>query len=118
VRKASYTKVSCPTTWKDQPEGPEKAENPDPDKPGNPDEAFAVSAIPNDGCGLARLEFIIGSYIKIHPMALVQPDKVKDEAVRKKIGELTYGYDNKKTTLWISYPRASGPSPPPSTRNR
>jgi pyruvate,water dikinase len=63
---------------------------------GNPDEAFAVSAIPNDGCGLARLEFIIGNYIKIHPMALIHPEKVKDEAVRKKIDDLTYGYDNKK----------------------
>ncbi|BAI61338.1 phosphoenolpyruvate synthase [Methanocella paludicola SANAE] len=63
---------------------------------GNPDEAFAVSAIPNDGCGLARLEFIIGNYIKIHPMALIHPERVKDEAVMKKIDELTYGYDNKK----------------------
>jgi pyruvate,water dikinase len=63
---------------------------------GNPDEAFAVSAIPNDGCGLARLEFVIGNYIKIHPMALVHPEMVKDEAVRKKIDDLTYGYDNKK----------------------
>ena len=63
---------------------------------GNPDEAFAVSMIPNDGCGLARLEFIIGNYIKIHPMALAHPEKVKDEAVRKKIDDLTYGYENKK----------------------
>ena len=45
---------------------------------GNPDEAFASSMIPNDGIGLARLEFIITSYIKIHPMALVHPEKVKD----------------------------------------
>jgi pyruvate,water dikinase len=63
---------------------------------GNPDDAFAVSAIPNDGCGLARLEFIIGNYIKIHPMALVHPERVEDEATRKKIDELTYGYENKK----------------------
>lgn len=63
---------------------------------GNPDEAFSVSAIPNDGCGLARLEFTISSYIKIHPMALVHPERVKDEEVRKKIEELTYGYPSKE----------------------
>ncbi len=63
---------------------------------GNPDEAFSVSMIPNDGCGLARLEFIIGNYIKIHPMALAHPEKIKDEAVMKKIDDMTYGYENKK----------------------
>ena len=35
---------------------------------GNPEEAFSLSMIPNDGVGLARMEFIINSYIKIHPM--------------------------------------------------
>ena len=44
-----------------------------------------MSMIPNDGVGLARLEFIISSYIKVHPMALVHPDEVKDEATRKEI---------------------------------
>lgn len=62
---------------------------------GNPEEAFAASMIPNDGVGLARLEFIINSYIKIHPMALVHPERIDDEAARKKIDELTYGYANK-----------------------
>lgn len=62
---------------------------------GNPEEAFATSMIPNDGVGLARLEFIINSYIKIHPMALVHPDKVLDPSIRKQIDELTYGYPNK-----------------------
>jgi pyruvate,water dikinase len=42
---------------------------------GNPEEAFSLSMIPNDGIGLARLEFIITSYIKVHPMALVHPKK-------------------------------------------
>lgn len=63
---------------------------------GNPEEAFSVSMIPNDGIGLARLEFIINSYIKVHPMALIHPDRVKDEAARKEITELTFGYDDKK----------------------
>ncbi len=63
---------------------------------GNPEEAFSISMIPNDGVGLARLEFIIGGYIKIHPMALVHPERVKDEANRKQIDELTYGYPGKE----------------------
>lgn len=63
---------------------------------GNPEEAFSVSMIPNDGVGLARLEFIINSYIKIHPMALIHPDKVSDEAAGKEIEELTFGYDDKR----------------------
>jgi pyruvate,water dikinase len=62
---------------------------------GNPEEAFGASMIPNDGIGLARLEFIINSFIKIHPMALVHPERVEDKAVRKKIDELTYGYADK-----------------------
>ncbi len=63
---------------------------------GNPEEAFSLSRIPNDGIGLARMEFIINSYIKIHPMALVHPEMVTDEAVTEKINELTYGYSDKK----------------------
>ena len=63
---------------------------------GNPEEAFSLSMIPNDGIGLARMEFIINSYIKIHPMALVHPERVTDETVKKKINELTIGYENKE----------------------
>ncbi len=62
----------------------------------NPDIAFSTSMIPNDGVGLARMEFIINSYIKIHPMALVHYERVLDETVRKEIDNLTYGYDNKE----------------------
>jgi pyruvate,water dikinase len=62
---------------------------------GNPEEAFTMSMIPNDGIGLARLEFIITSYIKVHPMALVHPEKVKDAEVLKQIEELTGRYENK-----------------------
>jgi pyruvate,water dikinase len=63
---------------------------------GNPEEAFSLSMIPNDGIGLARMEFIVNSYIKIHPMALVHPEKVTDDGVRKTIDKLTFGYDNKE----------------------
>jgi pyruvate,water dikinase len=62
---------------------------------GNPEEAFAMSMIPNDGIGLARLEFIITSYIKVHPMALIHPEKVEDEKVLEEIEKLTGRYENK-----------------------
>ena len=47
---------------------------------GNPDEAFSLSFMPNDGVGLARMEFIITSAIKIHPMALFQFDTLDGSA--------------------------------------
>ena len=62
---------------------------------GNPDEAFSVSFIPNDGVGLARLEFIIASQIKVHPMALLHQEKIADASVRKEIDDLAFAYDNK-----------------------
>ena len=63
---------------------------------GNPEAAFSLSMIPNDGVGLARMEFIINSYIKIHPMALIHPERVMDKTVRKEIDSLTFGYEDKK----------------------
>jgi len=63
---------------------------------GTPEEAFSSSMIPNDGVGLARMEFIINSYIKIHPMALVHPERVTDKGVKKRIDELTSGYENRE----------------------
>jgi pyruvate,water dikinase len=62
---------------------------------GNPDEAFALSFIPNDGVGLAREEFIITTYIKIHPLALLNYGKIEDDGVRQAIDELTVGYSDK-----------------------
>ncbi len=59
---------------------------------GNPDLAFSTSFLPNDGVGLARLEFIINEYIKAHPMALRYPERVSDPAVRKRLETLTVGY--------------------------
>jgi pyruvate,water dikinase len=63
---------------------------------GEPDMAFTHSFIPNDGVGLARLEFIINNYIKIHPLALINYDKLSDKKVKKQIEELTVGYEDKK----------------------
>jgi len=61
----------------------------------DPDQAFALSFIPNDGVGLARAEFIIINSIKIHPMALVHPERVGERAARKEIERLTAGCDDK-----------------------
>jgi pyruvate, water dikinase len=59
---------------------------------GNPDLAFKTSFIPNDGVGLARMEFIINEAIKVHPMALVHPEKVQDPAERAAIERLCQGF--------------------------
>jgi pyruvate,water dikinase len=58
---------------------------------GNPEEAFALSALPVDGVGLARLEFIIANHIGVHPLALLHPDHL-DSTERARIGQLTRGY--------------------------
>lgn len=59
---------------------------------GNPDLAFKTSFLPNDGVGLARMEFIISEYIKVHPLALLHPEKVDDPEARRTIDRLTQGY--------------------------
>lgn len=60
---------------------------------GNPELAFKTSFLPNDGVGLARMEFIINEYIKIHPMALLHPDRIMGDAERAEVQRLTQGYD-------------------------
>ena len=62
---------------------------------GNPQEAFRLSTIPNDGVGLARTEFIIANHIQTHPMALLYFDDLEDEFVKEKIAEITALYENK-----------------------
>ncbi|OBF53291.1 phosphoenolpyruvate synthase [Mycobacterium sp. 852002-50816_SCH5313054-b] len=59
---------------------------------GNPDLAFKTSFLPNDGVGLARMEFIVSEYIKVHPMALLHPEKVGDAEDLRAIERLTRGY--------------------------
>ena len=61
----------------------------------NPEEAFALSFLPNDGVGLARMEFIINTYIKVHPLALLDFDHLADAAARAEIEKLTIGYTEK-----------------------
>lgn len=62
---------------------------------GNPDQAFRLSFLPNAGVGLARMEFIISNFIKIHPLALLHFDELEDAQVKMKIQELTAGYHHK-----------------------
>ena len=62
---------------------------------GNPEETFRLSFLPVEGVGLAREEFIISTYIKIHPLALLGYDRLSDPAVKRQIEELTSGYVDK-----------------------
>jgi pyruvate,water dikinase len=59
---------------------------------GNPELAFRTAMLPNDGVGLARMEFIISEHIGVHPMALVAPEKVTSRRVRKDIQRLVHNY--------------------------
>ncbi|HRH98646.1 MAG TPA: phosphoenolpyruvate synthase, partial [Prosthecobacter sp.] len=61
----------------------------------NPEQAFALSFLPNDGVGLARMEFIINTYIKVHPLALLDFDKLTDPVAKAEIEKLTSGYTDK-----------------------
>lgn len=63
---------------------------------GSPDIAFPTSFIPNEGVGLARIEFIINNVIKAHPLALMNFNKLKDKKAKKEIEALTAGYKDKK----------------------
>ncbi|GAB4218116.1 MAG: phosphoenolpyruvate synthase [Synechococcales cyanobacterium] len=62
----------------------------------NPDEAFSLAALPQQGVGLARLEFIIANQIQVHPLALCHPETIRDTAVRTQIEHLTQGYGDPK----------------------
>ena len=62
---------------------------------GNPGAAFRWWKLPADGVGLARMEFVISNAVRIHPMALVRYDSLKDEAAKTEIWSLTRGYDDK-----------------------
>lgn len=59
---------------------------------GNPELAFRTAMLPNDGVGLARMEFIISEHIKVHPMALVSPEKVTSVKARQEIERLVRNY--------------------------
>jgi len=62
---------------------------------GEPDQAFKLSFLPNDGIGLAREEFIIANKIKVHPLALLNYEKLP-RSIKNKINKITTGYSNKR----------------------
>lgn len=62
----------------------------------DPDLAFKLSFLPNDGVGLLRMEFIINSFIGIHPMALVRYNELEDPEVKKQIDLITQAYSGKQ----------------------
>lgn len=73
---------------------------------GEPETAFGNGLLPVDGVGLARLEFIINNSVKIHPLALINYNKLTDKALKKKIAGITSHFTNKKE--YYSQTLASG----------
>jgi pyruvate,water dikinase len=61
----------------------------------DPELAFRHCALPQRGVGLARIEFVISNFIKIHPNALIDYEKLTDREVKRQIDELTVGYPDK-----------------------
>ncbi|MGB3344198.1 MAG: phosphoenolpyruvate synthase [Aequorivita sp.] len=62
----------------------------------DPDNAFQLAGYPNNGVGLLRMEFIITHKVKVHPMALVKFNQLKEDSVKKKIEKITETYPDKK----------------------
>jgi len=63
----------------------------------SPDIAFKFSHLPNSGVGLAREEFIINNYIKVHPLALLKHKQIGDENLTNEIEKTIRGYDDEET---------------------
>ena len=60
----------------------------------DPERAFELCKYPNQGVGLMRLEFTISNSIGIHPLALLEPDKITDKLITKEINKRIKGYDS------------------------
>lgn len=63
----------------------------------DPDRVFALSFLPVAGVGLARVEFIISNSIKIHPMAIVHPERIADKSIRKQVNDIIAGFKDGPT---------------------
>ena len=61
---------------------------------GDPEQAFKLAQWPNDGVGLARMEFIFASWVKVHPLALLRFETLPI-ATQREIEKLTVGYTDK-----------------------
>jgi pyruvate, water dikinase len=62
----------------------------------DPEKAYHLSFFPNQGVGLMRMEFVINTSIRIHPMALVRFEQLEDKEALAQIEGLTFGYADKK----------------------
>lgn len=60
---------------------------------GNPDRAFLLAELPSAGVGLARIEFVVSSWIGVHPMALLHPERVADPRERAAVRERARGFE-------------------------
>ncbi len=62
----------------------------------NPAAAFRWWRLPADGVGLARMEFVVSNHVRVHPMALIRFDELRDEAARDEIAGMTSGYPDRR----------------------
>ena len=85
---------------------------------GNPQLAFDFAQMPNEGVGLARLEFIINNNIGVHPKAILDYPNV-DADLKKAVESVARGHASPRA-FYVdkAWPRAWPPSPPPSGPNR
>jgi pyruvate,water dikinase len=60
----------------------------------DPEKAYELRKYPNNGVGLMRLEFTISNSIGIHPLALLEPDKILDKSTKKEINTRIKGYES------------------------
>ncbi|MEC5143417.1 phosphoenolpyruvate synthase [Chitinophaga sp. 212800010-3] len=68
---------------------------------GSPSMAFQFAHLPNRGVGLAREEFIINNYIKVHPLALLHHKELNDAALSASIAQLIQGHEN-ETSYFVN----------------
>jgi pyruvate, water dikinase len=68
---------------------------------GNPSQALKTSLLPLDGVGLARIEFIISEYVKIHPMALANLKKIKEPEIKEQIESLLGSQKNNPDKYFV-----------------
>lgn len=61
---------------------------------GNPEHAFSVAALPTNGVGLAREEFIIANDVKVHPLALCRYSRISDQALKQDIDKMARGFES------------------------
>ena len=75
---------------------------------GNPEQAFKLAQIPNDGVGLARMEFIFASWVRVHPLALTRYDSLPI-SIKREVDKLTSGYADKTEYFVETLARGIGP---------